>query len=76
MRPTLLSVRLSLTRSATRAISAQTIIETSPVLLFAKDEYDAHGKHTLLDHYTFNWRDGRMALALGLGELSLLSPAA
>ena len=27
-----------------------------------------------LDHYTFNWRDGRMALALGLGALSLFSP--
>ncbi|KAI6044702.1 cytidine deaminase-like protein [Pisolithus marmoratus] len=54
---------------ASRAIPAQTIIETSPVLLFAKDEYETHGKHTLLDHYTFSWRDGRMALALGLGSL-------
>ena len=43
------------------------MIEISPVLLFSKQEYDDHGKHTLLDHYTFNWRDGRMALALGLG---------
>lgn len=25
------------------------------------------GKYTVLDHYTFNWPDGRMALALGLG---------
>ncbi|KAI0274210.1 cytidine deaminase-like protein [Russula aff. rugulosa BPL654] len=25
--------------------------------------------HTILDHYTFKWRDGRMALALGLGSL-------
>ncbi|KAL4073156.1 hypothetical protein V8B97DRAFT_1869217 [Scleroderma yunnanense] len=54
---------------ASRVIPAQTIIETSPVLLFTRDEYEAHGKHTLLDHYTFNWRDGRMALALGLGSL-------
>ncbi|KAI6114114.1 hypothetical protein F5141DRAFT_986933, partial [Pisolithus sp. B1] len=51
---------------ASRAISARTIIETSPVL-FAKDEYETHGRHTLLDHYTFKWRDGRIALALGLG---------
>jgi len=59
---------------ASRAIPAQTIIEISPVLLFAKDEYNAHGKHTLLDHYTFNWRDGRMALALGLGASPLFFP--
>lgn len=25
------------------------------------------GKLTVLDQYTFNWPDGRMALALGLG---------
>ncbi|KIM65787.1 hypothetical protein SCLCIDRAFT_112074 [Scleroderma citrinum Foug A] len=54
---------------ASRAIPARTIIEVSPVLLFAKDEYNAHGRHTLLDHYAFNWRDGRMALPLGLGSL-------
>jgi tRNA-specific adenosine deaminase 3 len=38
-------------------------------LLFSTEEYEAHGRHTLLDHYTFKWRDGRMALALGLGSL-------
>ncbi|KAF8194232.1 cytidine deaminase-like protein [Pholiota molesta] len=27
------------------------------------------GKHTVLDHYTFKWPEGRMALALGLGSL-------
>ncbi|KAN0087432.1 hypothetical protein V8E55_006053 [Tylopilus felleus] len=54
---------------ATKPIPPQTVIEISPVLLFSKQEYDDHGKHTLLDHYTFNWRDGRMALALGLGSL-------
>lgn len=41
----------------------------SPVLLFSKEEYEEHGKYTILDHYTFNWPDGRMALSLGLGEL-------
>ncbi|KIK95314.1 hypothetical protein PAXRUDRAFT_827152 [Paxillus rubicundulus Ve08.2h10] len=54
---------------ASQAIPAQTLIETSPVLLFTKEEYEDHGRHTLLDHYTFTWRDGRMALALGLGSL-------
>ena len=28
---------------------------------------DYVGKHTVLDHYTFKWTDGRMVLALGLG---------
>ncbi|TFK81833.1 hypothetical protein K466DRAFT_666881 [Polyporus arcularius HHB13444] len=54
---------------ATREIPAQTLIEVSPVLLFTAKEYEEHGKHTVLDHYTFVWRDGRMALALGLGSL-------
>ncbi|KAH0831913.1 hypothetical protein J3R83DRAFT_12796 [Lanmaoa asiatica] len=57
--------------SAARAIPPQTVIEISPVLLFSKQEYDDHGKHTLLDHYTINCKDGRMALALGLGPSHL-----
>ncbi|OCH90027.1 hypothetical protein OBBRIDRAFT_879482 [Obba rivulosa] len=54
---------------ASRDLSAQSVVEISPVLLFAAKEYEEHGKHTVLDHYTFKWRDGRMALALGLGSL-------
>ena len=30
------------------------------------------GRHTVLDHYTFKWTEGRMALALGLGHCILL----
>lgn len=30
------------------------------------------GRHTVLDHYTFKWTEGRMALALGLGYSDLL----
>ncbi|KAG6336756.1 hypothetical protein ID866_2325 [Astraeus odoratus] len=56
---------------SSRVIPPRTVIETSPVLLFTREEYDSHGRHTLLDHYTFNWRDGRMALALGLGASRL-----
>ncbi|TBU47401.1 hypothetical protein BD309DRAFT_886463 [Dichomitus squalens] len=54
---------------ACREIPAQTLIEISPVLLFSAAEYEEHGRHTVLDHYTFVWRDGHMALALGLGSL-------
>lgn len=54
--------------TASREIPAHTLVEISPVLLFEKEEYQEHGRHTVLDHYTFVWRDGRMALALGLGS--------
>ncbi|XP_006462692.1 hypothetical protein AGABI2DRAFT_49784, partial [Agaricus bisporus var. bisporus H97] len=54
---------------ASKPIPRNTTIEISPVLLFTKSEYEEHGKYTLLDHYTFVWPDGRMALALGLGSL-------
>ncbi|KAF9267535.1 cytidine deaminase-like protein [Marasmius fiardii PR-910] len=54
---------------ASRPIRQGTLIEISPVLLISKEEYEKHGKYTVLDHYTFKWRDGRMALALGLGSL-------
>ncbi|KAL1715430.1 hypothetical protein EV715DRAFT_207529 [Schizophyllum commune] len=54
---------------AAREIPSQTLLEISPVLLFDREEYAEHGRHTLLDHYTFVWKDGRMALALGLGSL-------
>ncbi|KAK0449219.1 cytidine deaminase-like protein [Armillaria borealis] len=40
-----------------------------PILLFSKEEYESHSRHTILDHYTFKCKDGRMALALGLGSL-------
>ncbi|KAI0338908.1 hypothetical protein BDW22DRAFT_1362213 [Trametopsis cervina] len=54
---------------AQRDISPHTTIEISPVLLFTPDEYREHGRHTVLDHYTFKWKSGQMALALGLGSL-------
>ncbi|KAG7443141.1 uncharacterized protein BT62DRAFT_972973 [Guyanagaster necrorhizus] len=54
---------------ASRFIENRTVVEISPVLLFSKDEYESHGRHTVLGHYTFKCKDGRMALALGLGSL-------
>ena len=52
---------------ASREIAAHVVIEISPVIVFTSNEYDVHGKHTIVDHYTFKWKDG-FALALGLGE--------
>lgn len=51
---------------AAAAIARGTLLEEVPVLVFSAAEYESHGKHTLLAHYTFNWRDGGQALALGL----------
>lgn len=59
----------NLSAPASKFIPIGTVIEISPVLLFTKEEYEEHGRHTILDQYTFKWRDGRMALALGLGSL-------
>ncbi|CDH60753.1 histone lysine methyltransferase set7 [Lichtheimia corymbifera JMRC:FSU:9682] len=50
-------------------IPRNTLVEISPVLLFRKDEYKQHGQYTILDHYTYVWKDGQFALALGLGSM-------
>ncbi|KAI9443456.1 hypothetical protein H4582DRAFT_1196519 [Lactarius indigo] len=54
---------------ASRTIPAHTVLEISPALLFSAEEYEAHGRHTVLDRHSFMWKDGKMALALGLGSL-------
>ena len=46
-------------------VKAGDVLERVPVLLFSPEEWEAHGKHTRLAHYTFNWEGGRQALALG-----------
>jgi SET domain-containing protein len=72
--PALLAVRASPGRGrgvfATSAIARGTLIEVSPVLVFAAEEWQRHARHTLLAHYTFRWRPaGSFALALGVGSL-------
>ncbi|CAO1622264.1 unnamed protein product [Parajaminaea phylloscopi] len=55
---------------ASRPMLAGTLIDISPVLIFPREEWLAHGQKTLLDSYTFKWGGmGDMALALGLGSL-------
>ncbi|KAJ7459772.1 cytidine deaminase-like protein [Mycena latifolia] len=54
---------------AARAIAKHTVVEISPVLLLGKEEYETHGRFTILDEYAFKWKNGSMALALGLGSL-------
>ncbi|KAJ6508910.1 hypothetical protein C8R45DRAFT_1208497 [Mycena sanguinolenta] len=54
---------------AAHAIAKQTTVESSPVLVFGQEEYEQYGRFTIVDHYTFNWKNGSQALALGLGSL-------
>ncbi|KAF9513872.1 hypothetical protein BS47DRAFT_1285833, partial [Hydnum rufescens UP504] len=66
---------------ASRQLARGVLVEISPVLLFPREEYLAHGRHTALDSYTFVWRDKShggqkvWALALGLGSLFNHSPS-
>ncbi|KAJ1647255.1 hypothetical protein J3B02_005290 [Coemansia erecta] len=50
-------------------IKQGTLIHISPVLVFGQNEYRKHGKYTRLDHYTYCWKNGSYALALGLGSM-------
>ncbi|WVQ70994.1 hypothetical protein IAR50_000519 [Cryptococcus sp. DSM 104548] len=58
-----------------RAISAGTVIEESPVLLFSKEEWEEKGlDDTVLGSYGFCWSGGGMGLGLGLASLFNHSP--
>ncbi|GMH46826.1 hypothetical protein TrVE_jg9653 [Triparma verrucosa] len=54
---------------ATILIPAGTLIHTAPCLLFTKDSYTAHARHTVLEHYLFNCTNGDRLLALGYGSI-------
>ncbi len=49
-------------------LERNTLVEISPILLFTAEEYEKHGKYTVLDQYTYCWKGG-FALALGLGSM-------
>ena len=53
---------------ATRKIRKDEVIHIAPVLLFSDEEYD-HLAETLLVDYVFEWHEGGVALALGVGGL-------
>jgi SET domain-containing protein len=53
---------------ATRRIEADEVVHVAPVLLFSDEEYD-HLAETLLVDYVFEWHEGGVALALGVGGL-------
>lgn len=53
---------------ATRSIAADEVVHVAPVLLFSDEEYE-HLAETLLVDYVFEWHQGGVALALGVGGL-------
>ena len=53
---------------ATRKIRTDEVVHVAPVLLFTDEEYD-HLAETLLVDYVFEWHEGGVALALGVGGL-------
>ncbi|GMI48847.1 hypothetical protein TrCOL_g5990 [Triparma columacea] len=50
-------------------ISRGDLIHEAPCLLVPKSSYDSHAKHTVLEHYLFNCKDGDRLLALGYGSI-------
>lgn len=55
---------------ATEPISAETIIEISPVLVLSKDDREK-AEETVLYNYIFEWGDAYEMGALGMGYISI-----
>lgn len=53
---------------ATRKIQVDEVVHVAPVLLFSDEEYESLAE-TLLVDYVFEWHEGGVALALGVGGL-------
>ncbi|CUS14652.1 unnamed protein product [Tuber aestivum] len=63
---------------STRKIEAGTVVDTAPVIILNKEQFDNYIRHSLLQHYTYNWPMGHgttrkytihQAIALGLGSM-------
>ncbi|PWW75259.1 SET domain-containing protein [Tuber magnatum] len=63
---------------ATRKIEAGTVVDTAPVIILNKEQFDNYVQHSLLQHYSYNWPIARgtagkytmhQAIALGLGSM-------
>lgn len=53
---------------ATRTIRRDEVVHVAPVLLLSDQEYE-HLAETVLVDYVFEWHEGGVALALGVGGL-------
>ena len=54
---------------AARKLVPFELLHVAPCIRMPRVEYDAHGRHTVLEEYLFNAPDGSRLLALGLGSL-------
>ncbi|RPA95584.1 SET domain-containing protein [Choiromyces venosus 120613-1] len=63
---------------ATRKIEAGTVVDTAPVIILHKEQFDNYIQHSLLLHYSYNWpiaceTPGKytihQAVVLGLGSM-------
>ncbi|KAG0637981.1 hypothetical protein HOY80DRAFT_888651, partial [Tuber brumale] len=63
---------------ATRKIEAGTVVDTAPVIILNKEQFDNYIQHSLLLHYSYNWPRARgttgkytmhQAIVLGLGSM-------
>jgi len=54
---------------ATGNISHGDLIHEAPCLLVPRQNYKEHAKHTVLEHYLFNCKNGDRLLALGYGSI-------
>lgn len=54
---------------ARKFISAGTILERVPVIVFPATEIEASEGHTAMYHYCFEWGKKTVALALGYGSI-------
>ena len=54
---------------AARKLVPFELLHVAPCIIMPRVEYDAHGRHTVLEEYLFNAPDGSRLLALGLGSL-------
>jgi hypothetical protein len=50
-------------------IPPRSLVHVAPCIAVTRTEYDAHMKHTVLEHYLFNDAGGNKLLALGDGSL-------
>ena len=54
---------------ATAPIKYGELIHTAPGLIFTRENYEIHGKHTPLSEYVFNLPNGDKMLAFGYGSM-------
>ncbi len=53
----------------TQQIPRGALIHQAPCLIFPRQSYEDHARHTVLEHYLYNCKNGDRLLALGYGSI-------